>query len=274
MVANDTSSVATAAMKDGATSAFDKKQKHGSAAIGLSITLPVISYSGKVILEDFKIELKPGTITCLLGPSGVGKTSILKSIAGILPLAAGSDIRASDGEAIMGRIAYMDQKDLLLPWSSALDNLLIAARLRGEKVDRHRAKALLAAVGLAGKASELPSTLSGGMRQRVSLARTLMDDAPIVLVDEPFSALDAITRHRLQALLAQLCAGRTTLMITHDPMEALRLGHQVYVLAGDPVKLTPIDDLGDQIPRDPTLSSLKEKYNQILDLLGMQKDLG
>ncbi len=274
MVANDTSSVAIAAMKDGATSAFDKKQKRGCSAIGLSITLPVISYSGKVILEDFKIELKPGTITCLLGPSGVGKTSILKSIAGILPLAAGSDIRASDGEAIMGRIAYMDQKDLLLPWSSALDNLLIAARLRGEKVDRHRAKALLAAVGLAGKASELPSTLSGGMRQRVSLARTLMDDAPIVLVDEPFSALDAITRHRLQALLAQLCAGRTTLMITHDPMEALRLGHQVYVLAGDPVKLTPIDDLGDQIPRDPTLSSLKEKYNQILDLLGMQKDLG
>ncbi|MBL4666983.1 MAG: ABC transporter ATP-binding protein [Sneathiella sp.] len=269
MVANDTSSVATAAMKDETTSAFGKKRKHNSSSVGLSISLSDISYGPIVILEDFKIELVPGTITCLLGPSGVGKTSILKSVAGIMPLSDESEIHASDGAPLAGRISYMDQKDLLLPWASALENLLISARLRGEQADKARARELLMAVGLKGKENDLPGTLSGGMKQRVSLARALMDDAPFVLVDEPFSALDAITRHRLQALLADMCADRTTLMITHDPMEALRLGHHVYVLAGDPVKLTSIDQIDGQIPRHPTLSSLKEKYHQILELLGM-----
>jgi len=132
--------------------------------------------------------------------------------------------------------------------------------------------ALLADVGLNGKENDLPNTLSGGMRQRVALARTLMDDMQFLLVDEPFSALDAITRYRLQGLLLKLCDGRTTLMITHDPMEALRLGHQVYVLAGSPVRLTPIDHIEGSIPRDPTDILLKEKYNQILSLLGMEKD--
>ncbi|OUR77363.1 hypothetical protein A9Q83_11410 [Alphaproteobacteria bacterium 46_93_T64] len=241
--------------------------------MGLSISLSDISYAGTSVLKNFNIDLEPGSISCLLGPSGVGKTSILKSVAGIIPLAEQSFLRASDGKNIADRVSYMDQKDLLLPWASVLDNLLIAARLRGNKPDPDRAMALLADVGLNGKENDLPNTLSGGMRQRVALARTLMDDMQFLLVDEPFSALDAITRYRLQGLLSKLCDGRTTLMITHDPMEALRLGHQVYVLAGSPVRLTPIDHIGGSIPRDPTDILLKEKYNQILSLLGMEKDL-
>ncbi len=273
MVVDDTSSVATAAMKDEAASAIGGKLNVAHTTIGLSISLSDISYAGTSVLKNFNIDLEPGSISCLLGPSGVGKTSILKSVAGIIPLAEQSFLRASDGKNIADRVSYMDQKDLLLPWASVLDNLLIAARLRGNKPDPDRAMALLADVGLNGKENDLPNTLSGGMRQRVALARTLMDDMQFLLVDEPFSALDAITRYRLQGLLSKLCDGRTTLMITHDPMEALRLGHQVYVLAGSPVRLTPIDHIGGSIPRDPTDILLKEKYNQILSLLGMEKDL-
>jgi len=272
MVVDDTSSVATAAMKDEAASAIGGKLNAEHTPIGLSISLSDISYAGTSVLKNFNIDLEPGSITCLLGPSGVGKTSILKSVAGIIPLAEQSFLRASDGKNIADRVSYMDQKDLLLPWASVLDNLLIAARLRGNKPDPDRAMALLADVGLNGKENDLPNTLSGGMRQRVALARTLMDDMQFLLVDEPFSALDAITRYRLQGLLLKLCDGRTTLMITHDPMEALRLGHQVYVLAGSPVRLTPIDHIEGSIPRDPTDVLLKEKYNQILSLLGMEKD--
>jgi len=240
-----------------------------SVSISVSISLSRIAFAGKTILTDFNLTLEAGSLTCLLGPSGVGKTSILKSIAGILPLEDGSEIRANDGKNVRNRIAYMDQNDLLLPWATVLDNLLIAARLRGTKPDTARARRLLAQVGLDAAANDLPHTLSGGMRQRVALARTLMEDAPVILVDEPFSALDTITRHRLQALLVHLCKGRTILMITHDPMEALRLGNHIYVLAGDPVTLTAVDPGSNPAPRALTDPDLQPRFDEVLHLLGM-----
>jgi putative hydroxymethylpyrimidine transport system ATP-binding protein len=134
----------------------------------------------------------------------------------------------------------MAQQDLLLPWLSAIDNVLLGARLRGRRHDREliaRAHALLAAVGLGDRAGSRPSDLSGGMRQRVALARTLMEDRPIVLMDEPFSGLDSITRLRMQDMAARLLAGRTVLLVTHDPLEALRLGHRVHLMAGEPANI-------------------------------------
>jgi putative hydroxymethylpyrimidine transport system ATP-binding protein len=236
----------------------------------VDIRLSRIIYDDLPILEDLHLTLEAGKITCLLGPSGVGKTSIIKTIAGFLPLSDGSSMTASDGIALPGRIAYMDQQDLLLPWATVLENIVIAAHLRGQAPDTRRARQLLDRVGLAGKEDLHPAELSGGMRQRVALARTLMEDCPLVLVDEPFSAVDAITRYRLQDLAADLLQGSTVLMITHDPMEALRIGHHIYVLSGTPVLLSPDLKMSGPIPRDPTDESLRPRHDLILSMLGMR----
>jgi putative hydroxymethylpyrimidine transport system ATP-binding protein len=154
----------------------------------------------------------------------------------------------------------MGQRDDLLPWLTAQGNVVLGARLRGEAPDLARADELLDRVGLGRQRDQRPATLSGGERQRVALARTLMEDRPVVLMDEPFSALDAITRARLQSLAATLLAGRTVLLVTHDPLEALRLGHRVHVMAGQPARIeAPILPEGDP-PRDlhdPALMALQ-----------------
>ena len=174
----------------------------------------------------------------------MGKTSLLRIIAGLEPPASGR-VTATDGQALAGRIAYMAQQDLLLPWATVLANVMLGATLRGMAKDKARAMQLLDRVGLAGRERALPGELSGGMRQRAALARTLYEDRPVILMDEPFSALDAITRARIQNLAAELSRGRTVLLITHDPMEACRLGHHLLVLAGAPARLgLPITVLG------------------------------
>ena len=188
------------------------------------------------LFENLRFRLEGGRWTCLLGPSGVGKTSLLRLIAGLTP---GALVMADDGRPLERRVALMAQQDLLLPWLPVVDNVILGHRLRGASRTerarlRERAQTLLARVGLERQAAAMPATLSGGMRQRAALARTLMEDRPIVLMDEPFSALDAITRHRLQDLAAELLVGRTVLLVTHSPLEALRLGHRLYVLSGRP----------------------------------------
>ena len=223
-----------------------------------------LTYGGTALFESLDLTLPAGLTTCLLGPSGVGKSSLLRLIAG---LADGADGVALDerGQPLDGRIAYMAQQDLLLPWLSLLENVMLGPRLRGEAKDpkrRARARALIDEVGLAAHSDKWPAQLSGGMRQRAALARTLLEDRPIVLMDEPFAALDAITRYELQALAARLLHGRTVLLVTHDPLEALRLGHRVQVMAGRPARLDgPLEPPGSP-PRgldDPALLSLQSE---------------
>jgi putative hydroxymethylpyrimidine transport system ATP-binding protein len=197
-----------------------------------------VEYGGAALFDDLDFTLAGGRWTCLLGPSGVGKTTLLRLIAGLTPSGEGSRVVCSDGLPLNGRIAWMGQQDLLLPWLPVRENAVLGARLRGDaRHDRTRADALLARVGLGGRGGDLPGALSAGQRQRVALVRTLMEDRPVILMDEPFSALDAITRWRLQEIAAELLDGRTVLLVTHDPREALRLGHYVHVLAGRPARL-------------------------------------
>ncbi len=180
------------------------------------------------IFSRLDLTLAPGTWTCLLGASGVGKSTVLRLFAG---LAEHVDLQGQMTDP--GRIALMAQDDLLLPWLTALDNVLVGARLRGEVPDRARGAEVLARVGLADHADKKPSTLSGGQRQRVALARTLMEDRAVVLLDEPFSALDALTRAQMQDLTVEVLKGRTVLLVTHDPLEAARLGQTTLIMTAD-----------------------------------------
>jgi putative hydroxymethylpyrimidine transport system ATP-binding protein len=147
----------------------------------------------------------------------------------------------------------MAQRDLLFPWLSVLDNVTLGCRLRRDadpSSSRERAMVLLNSIGLAANGADLPDALSGGMRQRAALARTLMEDRPVLLMDEPFSAVDAITRVRLQNLAARLLGGRTVLLVTHDPLEALRLGHRIHVMSGRPANLGDAFEPPGPPPRD------------------------
>ena len=210
-----------------------------------SVTLSEVSlaYRKQSLFDNLSLTLPAGTCTCLLGQSGVGKSSLLHLLADS-PMGRDTHVHkkiiTSDGVSLTGRVALMAQQDNLLPWLGVIDNALLGYRLRKTLTEERRlaARDLLLTVGfsetdLLKKVTEL----SGGMRQRVALVRTLLEDKPVVLMDEPFSALDSITRFSLQTLSAELLRGKTVLLITHDPLEALRLADHIYLLKGAPAQL-------------------------------------
>lgn len=239
-----------------------------AAPLAVRLRAARLVYGGLTLFDGLDLELAGGCFTCLLGPSGIGKSSLLRLLAGLTTRGISGELCGDDGLPLTGRVAYMAQEDLLLPWLNVLDNVTLGSRLRGQRPDHARALQLLAQVELADCALARPETLSGGMRQRVALARTLMEDRPVVLMDEPFSGLDALTRLRLQALAAELLAQRTVLLVTHDPLEALRLGDQVWVMNGRPATLSPVSELPGAPLRDPTDPAVQAAYRAILRLLG------
>ena len=220
----------------------------------MTLAAPSVHLSGAAMLEgrplfgQLDLTMAAQSWTCLLGSSGVGKTTILRLIAGLDTAAIfDGQITASDNTPLRGRIAYMAQTDLLLPWASVLDNVCLGAHLRGQTADKDKAEAIIARVGLTAHKQKKPATLSGGQRQRAALARTLMEDRPIVLLDEPFSALDTRTRSEMQELAAEMLDGRTILLVTHDPGEAARLGHVIYIMSSQ--GLETADSLSPPLPR-------------------------
>ncbi len=247
------------------------KDPDPTAAISVSVHAARLVFAGTVLFDELDFTLHGGVTTCLLGPSGVGKTSLVRLVAGLEGGGAG-EARCSDGLPLRGRFAWMAQQDLLLPWLSVRGNIALGARLRGEPVAAERVAELLELVGLGGYGDRRPAALSGGMRQRAALARTLLEDRPVVLMDEPFSALDAITRHALQDAAARLLAGRTVLLVTHDPLEALRLGHRIHVMAGRPATLDePLEPAGAP-PRDAREPKLLALQAELLTRLVRAKE--
>jgi NitT/TauT family transport system ATP-binding protein len=231
----------------------------------LQITDLAKYYNGQPVFSGLDLQLPAGCFQVLLGPSGCGKTSLFNTLTGVTPADEGTITWQGQTVPHLGSLcAYMHQKDLLLPWFSLMDNALLPARTRGRDMAgaRVRAENLFSRLGLDGYESHRPNQVSGGMRQRCALVRTLMFDRDLILLDEPLSALDAITRQRLQHLLLLLQTefAKTILMITHDVDEALLLADDIFVSSPLPMTLIRQIRLNQPKPRafdDPDLLHIK-----------------
>lgn len=218
---------------------------------------------GTRVFGPVSLDVGAGEWTCLLGSSGVGKSTVLRLLAGLdQVIEFDGTMTASDGGALAGRVALMAQSDLLMPWLDVTANVLLGARLRGDVPDLAKARDVLARVGLADHQHKKTHALSGGQRQRVALARTLMEDRPIVLLDEPFSALDVRTRIQMQDLTAELLVGRTVLLVTHDPAEAARLGHRITIMTE--TGLTDVSPPNGPVPRPVDDMAVLQAQGQLL----------
>lgn len=205
------------------------------------------AFNGSLVFDGLDLTVSAGEWPVLFGPSGVGKSTVLKLFAGLArSIEMTGELRDPAGP-LAGRVTLMAQDDFLTPWLSALDKILIGARPRGDKPDRTRALERLAQVGLADKADAFPHALSGRQRQRVALARTSTEDRPVNPLDEPFSALDALTRAQMRELATQLLAGHIVLLVTHDPAEAVRVGHHIFYMT--PTGLRTVPTPAGDIPR-------------------------
>lgn len=204
-------------------------------------------------LNHIDLTLPKKRWTCLLGQSGQGKSTLLRLLAGLIEPEHDSSFEVNEPDYV-SNLAYMAQQDLLMPWLTVLDNVLLSIRLKGSRPTQsqyEQAYYLLNCVGLSKQALSFPKELSGGMRQRVAIARTLMQNAPFILMDEPFSALDAVTRHQLQEFTYELLNDKTVLLITHDPLEALRLGDKILLLSSE-IQVMPV-------PSTPPLRTLNQE---------------
>ena len=227
------------------------------------------------VLDGLHFSVDDGQFVALLGPSGCGKSTLFNIISGLLVPDTG-EIYLND-ERIYGNtgdFAYMQQKDLLLPWRTVLRNVLIGPEIHDEPLNTAKVEARqrLAQLGLSGFENSYPMQLSGGMRQRVALVRTLLFRKEILLLDEPFGALDAMTRTVMQSILLDIWSEsrQTVLLITHDVEEALLLADKIYVLTARPATLKAEIPVPLPRPRDITDTSLIRLKKELLTLLQVE----
>ena len=200
------------------------------------------------VLDGLSFDIHEQDFVSIIGPSGCGKTTIFNIIAGLIEPDAGSLVyRGEEIASLRGKVGYMMQKDLLFPWRTVLGNVLLGLEMRGiaHRTAVERAREHLNAFGLSGFENAYPKTLSGGMRQRVALIRTLVMDPGILLLDEPFSALDYQTRLYLEGVLKQAVETfkKTVVLVTHDIDEAVALSKRVVVLSGRPAHVKAVHDI-------------------------------
>lgn len=200
------------------------------------------SYENKTILDRLSFSVDEGEFVSLLGPSGCGKSTILKLLTGILTPNGGCiEVDGRQVRGISGHFAYMPQNDLLFPWKTILENVCLYGQIHGTFAElKKEALEHFPAFGLAGYESSYPSALSGGMRQRAAFLRTALCRADILLLDEPFGALDVITRSEMQDWLISMRKelGKTVLLVTHDMDEALYLSDRILIMNPSPAGIT------------------------------------
>jgi ABC-type nitrate/sulfonate/bicarbonate transport system ATPase subunit len=241
----------------------DRGGKRPAATAAIAVAGLGHSFGALEVINRLDVWIAPGEVVGIAGPSGCGKSTLLELIAGLERPSAG-EIQVggeSSRAARLGKCAYMPQRDLLLPWMSAIDNAALAPRNRGASraEARRQAHPLFERFGLAGFERTRPTELSGGMRQRTAFLRTLLAGKPVMLLDEPFGALDAITRAEMQEWLAGGLSeeSRTVVLVTHDVEEALYLCDRVIILSARPARA--IGELAAphprQTPRTETVAS-------------------
>lgn len=211
-------------------------------------------------LEGVSLQSRMQEFVSLIGPSGCGKSTLLNIICGLMEPDSGEILLHGAREAYrLGRIGYMPQRDLLLPWRKLLDNIILGPEVMGRNLDqaRREARELLPLFGLAGFEDSYPATLSGGMRQRAALMRTFLCRQEIVLLDEPFGALDALTRRTMRKWLLDVWAQfrQTVIFVTHDVEEAVFLSDRIYVFSPRPGRVIHELEVNLPRPREEYLSS-------------------
>src|ERR1700736_836497 len=245
-------------------------------AENVSMTFPTPS-GGFAALAPITLSIPQGRFVSLIGPSGCGKSTIFNIIAGLLEPTSGRVlIDGVDATGTIGRVGYMLQKDLLLPGRTVLDNVVLGMEIQSVplRAARERALPLLHRYGLSGFEYLYPSSLSGGMRQRAALLRTLLFDTDVILLDEPFGALDAQTKLQMQEWLMQLWSdfNKTVLFVTHDVEEAIYLSDEVHVMGTRPGRI--IETIPIALPRPrlrsctttPDFIVVKERCLELLDV--------
>lgn len=232
------------------------------------------SFDGKTVLEDVSITLNAGELVCLLGVSGAGKTTLFNIISGLVKPDEGKVLL--DGEDITGKpgkISYMLQKDLLLPYRTIEDNVALPLVLRGVKKQaaREQVSPMFRQFGLEGTQKKYPAQLSGGMRQRAALLRTYLFSQDVALLDEPFSALDTLTKSAIHrwflGVMEQIRL--STLFITHDIDEAILLSDRIYLLSGSPGTITGEIVIREPKPRPAEFNLTPEFLNYKRQILSM-----
>lgn len=236
-----------------------------------SVTGLTKRFDDLTVFEGLSISVPRGSFTALVGPSGCGKSTFFDVVTGVVPKDSGEISWLGEGLTHLGkRAAYMQQKDLLLPWLSLMENALLPVTVsRGNSSSREKALYLFERLGLQGFEEYPPGKVSGGMRQRCALVRTLMFEHELVLLDEPLSAVDAITRRSLQTLLLLLQSEfkKTIVMITHDVEEALLLADEVMVLTTFPMTIRERFVLNMPKPRRSDEHELLRIKEYVLELL-------
>ncbi len=229
------------------------------------------------VLQDISFGVEPGEFVSFVGPSGSGKSTLLNILAGLESPDSG-EVSVSGSEPRPGNTAYMPQRDVLLPWRSALDNAILGLEVHGvpRSEARCRASELFELAGLGGFERAYPSTLSGGMRQRVAFLRTVLTPGAVMLLDEPFGALDALTRAEMQAWLLGLWEriGSTVLLVTHDVEEALWFSDRVYVLSHRPGRVRHVQEAPFPRPRSVALTTREEFVAARAQLLATVREEG
>jgi len=242
-------------------------------AAGLELRGVAKSFGGQTVLEDINLIVRPGEFVSVVGPSGAGKSTILNLLTGAL-VPDGGDILFNGTPLIPGRhqFAFMPQRDALMPWRRIIDNTTLGLEVAGmsRAAARVKVRPLFAEFGLDGFEGHYPAQLSGGMRQRAALLRTVVQGKPVLLLDEPFGALDALTRTRMQRWLAEMWTRHrwTVLLITHDVREATLLSDRVYVLSARPARIDRTIPVPVPHPRPSTgsaaLSAIESEILQTL----------